>query len=223
MYDREVSFFSLVVPTVDTLRNSHCLELLLEKEKPALFTGVSGVGKSVIVQNLLNTASAQDPKTIIPIFVNFSAQTSSDRTQKTIEEKIERKRKGVFGGPPGKKLVVFVDDINMPSVEKYGAQPPIELLRLFVDKKGLYDRETLEWKRVEDTTVIAAGARPGGGRNDLTLRFTRHFNVFNIPEASRNTLIRIFGSILGGFLKTGFVEAIQKLTEGCINATIEIY
>jgi dynein heavy chain, axonemal len=119
--------------------------------------------------------------------------------------------------------VVFVDDINMPSVEKYGAQPPIELLRLFVDKKGLYDRETLEWKRVEDTTVIAAGARPGGGRNDLTLRFTRHFNVFNIPEASRNTLIRIFGSILGGFLKTGFVEAIQKLTEGCINATIEIY
>ena len=87
----------------------------------------------------------------------------------------------------------------------------------------MYDRETLEWKRVEDTTVIAAGARPGGGRNDLTLRFTRHFNVFNIPEASRNTLIRIFGSILGGFLKTGFVEAIQKLAEGCINATIEIY
>lgn len=81
-------------------------------------------------------------------------------------------------------------------------------MRLFVDKKGLYDRETLEWKRVEDTTIIAAGARPGGGRNDLTLRFTRHFNVFNIPEASRVILIRIFGSILGGFLKNGFVEVI---------------
>jgi dynein heavy chain len=105
-------------------------------------------------------------------------------------------------------LALFVDDVNMPSVEKYGAQPPIELLRLFVDKKGLYDREILEWKRVEDTTIIAAGARPGGGRNDLTLRFTRHFNIFCIPEASRATLQRIFGSILGGFLKIGFVDSI---------------
>lgn len=147
---------------------------------------MTGVGKSVIILNQL--AAIQEAKNINPVFLNFSAQTSSIRTQKTIEDKIERKRKGIYGAPPGKKLAIFVDDVNMPSVEKYGAQPPIELLRLFVDKKGLYDRDTLEWKKVEDTTVVAAGARPGGGRNELTLRFTRHFNVFNIPEGSRATL-----------------------------------
>jgi dynein heavy chain len=96
-------------------------------------------------------------------------------------------------------------------------------LRLFVDRKGLYDRDTLEWKRVEDATVIAAGAKPGGGRNELTLRFTRHFNVFSIPEGSRQTLQRIFGSIINGFLKGGFVEPIQKLGDNCVMATIEVY
>jgi putative ribosome biogenesis GTPase RsgA len=39
----------MLVPTVDTYRSAYCLEMLLEKEKPTFFTGVSGVGKSVII------------------------------------------------------------------------------------------------------------------------------------------------------------------------------
>jgi hypothetical protein len=31
--------------------------------------------------------------------------------------------------PPGKNLILSIDDINMPSMEKWGAHPPIELLR----------------------------------------------------------------------------------------------
>lgn len=53
VYDKEASYFDLMVPTTDTYKHAYCLELLLSIEKPIFFTGNSGVGKSVIIGNLL--------------------------------------------------------------------------------------------------------------------------------------------------------------------------
>ena len=157
------------------------------------------------------------------MFMNFSAQTRSDVTQSTIESKLEKKRKTLLGAPAGRKVVIFVDDVNMPLVETYGAQAPIELLRLILDFKGFYDRDKLFWKDLVDVVMFVGAAPPGGGRAVTTPRFTRHFNVLCMPPASDSALALIFSSILSGFLSTKFEGDVMKMCNGAVAATIEVY
>eukprot|EP00975_Prorocentrum_lima_P001953 426387-Prorocentrum_lima.AAC.1 len=88
----------------------------------------------------------------------------------------------------------------MPEVEEYGAQPPIELLRQLVDCKGWYDLKEMSWRSIIDTTVVAAMGPPGGGRNHITPRMLRHFNLLCFDAFDNDTLTRIFGTIVEWFM-----------------------
>ena len=137
-------------------------------------TGPTGTGKSVNISNMLQAGFSDK---FVPIVVNFSAQTGANQTQDLIDSKCEKRRKGVYGPSAGKKFILFVDDVNMPQKEEYGAQPPIEILRQWFDSDGWYDRKELTFRRIIDTTVVTACGPPGGGRNPVSARFFRHFNV----------------------------------------------
>ena len=80
--------------------------------------------------------------------------------------------------PPGKKFIYFIDDINMPAVEEYGAQPPIEMLRLMLCNGGVWDRKTHVFKLVEGVEMIISGTY---GRTELPPRFVRFFNTIYLP------------------------------------------
>ncbi|XP_007947093.1 dynein axonemal heavy chain 6 [Orycteropus afer afer] len=219
-YSRDVPFFEMLVPTTDTVRFGYLMEKLLAVKHSVLFTGITGVGKSVIAKGLLN--KIQESSGYVPVYLNFSAQTSSARTQEIIESKLERKRKNILGAPGNKRVVIFVDDLNMPRLDRYGSQPPIELLRQYQDFGGFYDRNKLFWKEIQDVTIVSACAPPGGGRNPVTPRFMRHFSMLCLPMPSEHSLKQIFQAILNGFLNE-FTPAVRQTASNIVEAAVEIY
>lgn len=120
----------LIIQTNEVSMQRFFIKRLLDRSIPILFVGPTGTGKSAIVLDyLINLPKEKYLQNVI----NFSARTSAAQTQEIVMSKLDRRRKGVYGPTMGKKCILFVDDLSMPQKEVYGAQPPIELLRQWID------------------------------------------------------------------------------------------
>ncbi|DBB17907.1 TPA: hypothetical protein ACH3X3_002922 [Trebouxia sp. C0006] len=217
----DAEYTNIIVPTVDTVRYTFLIDQLVRSNKHCLLVGPTGTGKTAYIKKHLQGGL---PDSFVPLFFNFSAQTSANMTQDIIDGRLEKRRKGVYGPPIGKQQVVLVDDLNMPQVEEYGAQPPIELLRQYMDHRGWYDRKDLSFRHLQDVQFIAAMGPPGGGRNSVTNRYLRHFSVVSVTAFDNDTLSTIFSALVDWWMKkAGFSPNVTKLAKPLVAASLEVY
>eukprot|EP00796_Vickermania_ingenoplastis_P008354 gene8354-5852_t len=218
-----MKFEDIIVPTVDNTRQNYVLHHLLMERVNVAAVGPTGTGKSVSVSKLVLGGGM--PSNFLGLTFTFSAQTKAMVVQEGMMAKFDKRRSHVYGAPAGKHFLVFVDDANLPQQEKYGAQPPLELLRQLLGQGGFYSLTGgIKWSSIIDTSLVLAMGPPGGGRSKVSNRFMRFFNYVAFPEMSEVSKRDVLNTILqGGFMHRGVPEEVREFSRQLVESTLKIF
>eukprot|EP00929_Paragymnodinium_shiwhaense_P087549 TRINITY_DN476_c0_g6_i1.p1 TRINITY_DN476_c0_g6~~TRINITY_DN476_c0_g6_i1.p1 ORF type:complete len:3651 (-),score=1240.57 TRINITY_DN476_c0_g6_i1:538-10725(-) len=230
---KKLNFSSLLIPTLDSCRVDFIMDIIsklaierrLPNYKSTLLVGAPGTAKTSTA--LMYTAKFS-VDVVLSKRINFSSATSPFGFQRTVEAEVERKTGRTFCPPGGKKMVVFLDDLSMPLVNKWGDQITNELTRQLIEAQGFYflDKDKRgDFKTIENLQYIGAMGHPGGGRNDIPNRLKSKFFCFNMTLPSTVSVDNIYGNIIRARIngKAGADEKVVKLSDKLTGATIDVW
>lgn len=95
-----------------------------------IYVGFAGTGKTTIIKDYFSEA---DKETTVCTSMSMNSYTDSRALQTVLESNVDKRMGKIFGPPSGKILMFFMDDLNMPKLDKYGTQSPICLIRQIID------------------------------------------------------------------------------------------
>ncbi|KAM6240343.1 dynein axonemal heavy chain 9 isoform 4-T5 [Spheniscus humboldti] len=219
-FDPEMPLQTCLVPTTETVRVRYFMDRLLERQRPVMLVGNAGTGKSVLVGDKL---SSLDTDAYVVKKVPFNYYTTSAMLQGMLEKPLDKKAGRNYGPPGTKKLIYFIDDLNMPEVDAYGTVQPHTLIRQHLDYGHWYDRTKLSLKEITNVQYVSC-MNPTAGSFTINPRLQRHFCVFALSIPGQDALSRIYSTILMQHLTSGdFSGAVQKSAQQLIALALGLH
>ncbi|WAR03796.1 DYHC-like protein [Mya arenaria] len=208
-----------LVHTSETTRVKWFLDMLVDKKHPVMLVGNAGTGKTVLMNDKLRSLSEDFMVANVP----FNFYTTSHMLQGVLEKPLEKKAGRNFGPPGTRRLIYFVDDMNMPEVDKYFTVQPHTLMRQHIDHSHWYDRAKLTLKEIHNTQYVAC-MNPTAGSFTIDSRLQRHFAVFSVNFPNQEALTTIYTSILSQHLAlNGFAGNVQKYSSTLIVGALALH
>ncbi|EDV95038.1 GH23822 [Drosophila grimshawi] len=213
---------NVLISTAETTRLGYFLKLLIDRNLACMLVGTSGCGKGAIFRELFSKyASAQE---LLEIAFNF--YTTSEIFQKMLDRPLEKKSGRCYApSGPKRRLIYFVNDLNMPEVDAYGTVQPHTIMRQFMDYRQWYDRQRLQLKDIRHCQ-FAACMNPTAGSFTIDPRLQRHFCVFSVAPPGEETLHYIYSSILNNHLEQplqGFSKEIRSIGNLLVKVGIALH
>ena len=212
----------IVIPTVDTTRHVEVLGSWLADRRPVLLCGPPGSGKSMTLTSVLRNLPDVEMVTL-----NFSSASGPELIHKTFDQHCQYKRtsKGIVLEPilTGKWLIVFCDEINLPSEDAYGTQKVISFIRQLTEHQGFWRTEDHHWVHLDRIQFVGACNPPqDAGRVALTERFMRWFPLLFVDFPARTSLQQIYGTYYRALL-TNFPNIQRSLWSSFTDAMVDFY
>lgn len=211
----------ITVPTAESCSVTYWMDALVSACRPVMLAGSAGTGKTQQVIGLLKQA---DPAEQLYNVINFNFYTTSAVLQNTMRLPLEKKTGTNFGPPGNARLVYFVDDLNLPEVDKYMTQSAIALLRQQMEYNHVYDIAKLAQNplvNISKTQVVSC-MNPKAGSFEINPRLQRWFVTFSVGMPSRASLNTIYDTFLTGHLQN-FSDEIKGLGQNVLKAAMNLH